>query len=181
MLFFILAEIGYRGGQVFYNALLLDVANPDEMGHVSGKGWAFGSVGGIICLLFILPPIVLSKSDPLVIRGSFVFTALFFALSTISLFLWVKEHHQPRHLAPGDNYLSLAYRRLRSTFLAVRQFGGFLRFMVAFLIYNDGILLALNFAAIIGAVLFGMNQTQLILFMIIVQVTSAIGAYVFGL
>lgn len=181
MLFFILAEIGYRGGQVFYNALLLDVANPDEMGRVSGNGWAFGSVGGIICLLFILPPIVLSKSDPLVIRGSFVFTALFFALSTIPLFLWVKEHHQPRQLAPGDNYLLLAYRRIRSTFLAVRQFGGFLRFMVAFLVYNDGILMALNFAAIIGAVLFGMNQTQLILFMIIVQVTSAMGAYAFGI
>lgn len=181
MLFFILAEIGYRGGQVFYNALLLDVAHPDEMGHVSGNGWAFGSVGGIVCLLFILPPIVLSKSDPLVIRGSFMFTALFFALSTIPLFLWVKEHHPPRSLAPGDNYLLLAYRRLRSTFLAVRQFGGFLRFMVAFLIYNDGILMALNFAAIIGAVLFGMTQTQLILFMIIVQVTSAVGAYVFGI
>jgi len=181
MLFFILAEIGYRGGQVFYNALLLDVANPDEMGHVSGNGWAFGSVGGIICLLFILPMIVLSKSDPLVIRGSFIFTAAFFALSTIPLFLWVKENHQPRQLAPGDNYLSLAFRRIRSTFLAVRQFSGFLRFMLAFLVYNDGILMALNFAAIIGAVLFGMTQTQLILFMILVQVTSAIGAYAFGI
>lgn len=181
MLFFILAEIGYRGGQVFYNALLMDVAHPDEIGHVSGNGWAFGSIGGIVCLLFILPPIVFSQSDPLVIRGSFAFTALFFALSTIPLFLWVKEHHQPRQLAPGDNYLSLAYRRIRSTFMAVRQFSGFLRFMVAFLIYNDGILMALNFAAIIGAVLFGMTQTQLIIFMIIVQVTSAIGAYVFGI
>lgn len=181
MLFFILAEIGYRGGQVFYNALLMDVAKPDEMGRVSGNGWAFGSVGGIICLLFILPPIVLSQSDPLVIRGTFVFTALFFALSTIPLFLWVREHHQPRQLAPGDNYLSLAFRRIRSTFMAVRQFGSFLRFMAAFLVYNDGILMALNFAAIIGAVLFGMTQTQLILFMIIVQVTSAIGAYVFGI
>jgi MFS-type transporter involved in bile tolerance (Atg22 family) len=50
---------------------------------------------------------------------SFAFTALFFALSTIPLFLWVKEHHQPRQLAPGDHYLSLAYRRIRSTFLAV--------------------------------------------------------------
>jgi len=181
MLFFILAEIGYRGGQVFYNALLVDVAKPEEMGHVSGNGWAFGSIGGIVCLLFILPPIVLSKSDPLVIRGSFIFTAAFFALSTIPLFLRVKESHQPRQLAPGDNYLALAFRRIRSTFMAVRHFSGFLRFMVAFLVYNDGILMALNFAAIIGAVLFGMTQTQLIIFMIIVQVTSALGAYVFGI
>src|SRR5512139_3416454 len=79
MLFFVLAEIGYRGGQVFYNALLYDVASVDEMGRVSGNGWAFGSIGGIVCLLFILPLIVITKSNPLVVRGSFAFTAIFFA------------------------------------------------------------------------------------------------------
>jgi len=131
--------------------------------------------------LFILPPIVLSKSDPLVIRGSFLFTAAFFALSTIPLFLWVEESHRPRQLAPRDNYLALAFRRIRTTFMAVRHFSGFLRFIIAFLIYNDGILMALNFAAIIGTVLFGMTQTELIIFMIIVQVTSALGAYAFGI
>jgi hypothetical protein len=45
MLFFILAEIGYRGAQVFYNALLPDIAEPDQMGKVSGNGWAIGSSG----------------------------------------------------------------------------------------------------------------------------------------
>ncbi|MFZ5880418.1 MAG: MFS transporter [Chloroflexota bacterium] len=181
MLFFILAEIGYRGGQVFYNALLTDVARANEMGRVSGNGWAFGSIGGIACLLLILPPIVLSGSDPLVVRGSFIFTALFFALSTIPLFLWVRENNRGRPLPAGYNYLSLAFRRIHATFQAVRQFRGFIRFIIAFLIYNDGILMALNFAAIIGAVLFGMTQTQLIIFMIIVQATSALGAYTFGI
>lgn len=181
MLFFILAEIGYRGGQVFYNALLVDVASPEEMGRISGNGWAFGSLGGIACLLLILPPIVLSKSDPLVVRGAFLFTAAFFALATIPLFLWVRETRTGHALPAGENYLSLAFRRIRATFLAVKHFREFIKFIVAFLIYNDGILMALNFAAIIGSVLFGMTQTQLIIFMIIVQVTSAIGAYVFGI
>jgi UMF1 family MFS transporter len=181
MLFFILAEIGYRGGQVFYNALLPDIATPEEMGRVSGNGWAIGSVGGIVCLLFILPAIVLTKSNPLVVRGSFAFTALFFALSTIPLFLRLKERRTGRALPPGENYLSLALKRLKNTIGAVRDFREFIKFIVSFLIYNDGILMALDFAAIIGAVLYGMNQTQLIIFMIIVQVTSAIGAYVFGI
>jgi UMF1 family MFS transporter len=52
---------------------------------------------------------------------------------------------------------------------------------VAFLVYNDGILMIMDFAAIIGAVLFGMEQQELIIFMIIVQVTSVAGAYLFGL
>jgi UMF1 family MFS transporter len=181
MLFFILAEIGYRGGQVFYNALLPEIATPEEMGRVSGNGWAIGSVGGIICLFFILPVIVLTDSNPLAVRGSFAFTALFFALSTIPLFLRLKERRERRTLPPGENYLSLAFKRLKNTFGAVRDFREFIKFIVSFLIYNDGILMALDFAAIIGAVLYGMNQTQLIIFMIIVQATSAIGAYVFGI
>jgi len=181
MLFFILAEIGYRGGQVFYNALLPDIANPDEMGRVSGNGWAIGSVGGIICLLFILPAIVLTDSNPLVVRGSFAFTAVFFILSTLPLFMRLQERGKGRSLPPGENYLSLAVKRLKNTFAAVRDFREFIKFIISFLIYNDGILMALDFAAIIGAVLYGMTQTQLIIFMIIVQVTSAIGAYVFGI
>jgi UMF1 family MFS transporter len=186
MLFFILAEVGYRGGQVFYNALLNDVViNADEMGRVSGNGWAIGSLGGIVCLLFILPAIVLTKSNPdlnlLVVRGSMAFTALFFALSTLPLFWWVKEKRESRSLPEGETYISLAVKRLLDTIMAVRQFKEFIKFILSFLFYNDGILMALNFASIIGVALFGMNQTQLILFMIVVQVTSALGAWLFGL
>ena len=54
MAFFILAEIGYRSAQVFYNTLLPEIADPDEMGRVSGTGWAVGSAGGILCLVLIL-------------------------------------------------------------------------------------------------------------------------------
>jgi len=133
----------------------------------SSNGWAVGSVGGIVCLLFILPAIVISKNDPLVVRGSFAFTALFFILSTLPLFLWIKERREGRALPAGETYPSLAMKRLLKTFKAVRRFREFITFIVSFLVYNDGILMALDFAAIIGAVLFGMTQTQLIIFMII--------------
>jgi UMF1 family MFS transporter len=53
--------------------------------------------------------------------------------------------------------------------------------MIAFLVYNDGILMILDFGAILGAVLFGMEQQELIIFMIIVQMASVAGAYLFGL
>ncbi len=184
-IFFVLAEIGYRGGQVFYNALLPEIASPDEIGQVSGRGWAIGSIGGVVCLLFILPVIMLTKSNPalnlLVVRSSFIFTAVFFAISASLLFLRVKETKKALALPPGETYLSISVKRLISTFKAVRHFRQFILFIISFLIYNDGILMALDFAAIIGAVLFGMTQTQLILFMILVQVSSAAGAYLFGL
>ena len=180
MIFFIIAEIGYRSGQVFYNSLLPEIAEPEDMGRVSGNGWAIGSFGGILCLLILLPLIMLIEGT-LIVRLSLVFTAAFFAISSIPTFRWIKERAVPKQLPEGETYLSMAVSRLIETIKALGNYRDFLRFIVSFLIYNDGILMALNFASIIGAVLFGMDQTQLIIFMIIVQITSVIGAYVAGL
>jgi len=181
MVLFVLAEIGYRSSQVFYNSLLPEIAHQDEMARVSGNGWAVGSVGGIICLLLVLIPIVVTNSNPLVVRLSLVFTALYFAASALPTFLWIEERAKPHKLPEGENYLSLAFRRLKQTFTTVRSFREFVKFIIAFLVYNDGILMVLDFGAILGGVLFGMEQQELIIFMIIVQVTSVAGAYLFGL
>jgi UMF1 family MFS transporter len=176
---FILAEIGYRSAQVFYNGLLPEIAAPEEMGRISGNGWAIGTAGGVICLLLILPLIVL-VGGTFVVRLSLVITAIFFALSAVPIFLWLPERAQPQPLPPGENYLSIAFRRLLQTIRTAGQFKEFVKFMIAFLVYNDGIIMALDFAAIIGAVLFGMDQQLLIVFMIIVQITNVAGAYIFG-
>ncbi|MBN1584397.1 MAG: MFS transporter [Anaerolineae bacterium] len=187
MLFFILAEVGYRSAQVFYNALLPEIAHPEEMGRVSGNGWAIGSVGGILCLFIVLPLIMFikdpdtGKANEVIVRLSLIITAVFFALSTLPLFLWLPERAQPQRLPPGENFLTLAFKRLGSTFQTIKTFKEFVKFMVAFLIYNDGILMTMDFASILGAVLFGIGQEKLIIFMIIVQITSVAGAYLFGL
>ena len=113
--------------------------------------------------------------------GIMVITAVFFALSSIPAFLYIRERALPQQLPDGENYLTIGFRRLGRTFRSIRHFREFVKFMVAFLIYNDGIMMAMDFAAIIGAVLYGMNQQQLILLMILVQVTSVIGAYLAGI
>jgi len=180
MLFFILAEIGYRAAQVFYDALLVDVATPETIGSVSGKGWAIGMLGGVICLLFVLVPIQLNPGDVFFVRIAFLITAVFFALSSIPMFLWVKEVNEPDKLPAGETTLGYAFKKLAHTFSSVRHYREFIKYMIAFLIYNDGIMMLMDFAAIIGATLFGMKQTQLIIFVILIQVTGAAGALVFG-
>jgi UMF1 family MFS transporter len=179
MAFFILAEIGYRSAQVFYDGLLPEIAAPEEMGRISGYGWAIGTAGGIVCLLLILPLVVLIGGT-FIVRLAMVITALFFAASAAPLFLWLRERAPSQSLPPGENYLSVALKRLGRTIKTAQGFGEFLKFMIAFLIYNDGIIMALDFAAIIGAVLYGMDQQMLILFMIMVQATNVVGAFLFG-
>ena len=179
MLFFILAEIGYRSGQVFYNALLPEIATPDQMGHVSGTGWAIGSSGGILCLVIVLG-LILGVKGTFIIRTAFLITAAFYALSTLPIFLFMKERTQPRPLPKGQTYFTLSIKRLITNFKNARTYKILISFLVSFLVFNNGIMIALDFAAIIGAVLFGLTQTQLIIFMIIVQVTSVGGAFLFG-
>jgi UMF1 family MFS transporter len=178
--FFLLAEIGYRAAQIFYDALLPEIAAPAEMGRIAGTGWAIGSAGGIVILLIILPPILLTHSNLLVVRSSLVATAIFFALAATPVFLRLAERAQPQELPPGENYLDIAFKQLRGTIRAARGFNEFLKFMLAFLIYNEGVIIALDFAAILGAVLFGLTQTGLIIFFILVQATNVLGAVLFG-
>lgn len=180
VLFFILSELGYRAAQIFYDALLPEIASPEETGRIAGTGWAIGSAGGIVVLLIILPPILMSDSNLLVVRSTLIVTAIFFALASIPIFRWLKERAQPKALPAGENYISIAFKQLSQTIKAARGFKEFIKFMLAYLIYNEGIIIALDFAAILGAVLFGLEQTGLIIFFILVQATNVLGAIYFG-
>jgi UMF1 family MFS transporter len=116
----------------------------------------------------------------LIVRISLVITAVFFALSAIPIFLWLPERAKAKPIPEGENYWTISVKQLKQTIRTTGGFKEFLKFMLAFIIYNDGVIMALDFAAIIGAVLFGMEQEMLIVFVIVVQITNVIGAYGFG-
>jgi UMF1 family MFS transporter len=176
---FVLADIGYRAAQIFYDGLLPEIATPQEMGRVSGLGWAIGTVGGIVILLLLMP---LDKlvSGPLVPRLAMIVTAVFFAVFSLPVMLWLREKARGQRLPPGENYAGLAVNRLVSTFRTARGFREFLKFIVAFLVYNDGIMIVMGFASIIGATLFGLQTQDILIFFIVVQLTNVLGAYLFG-
>ena len=100
--FFILAEIGYRSAQVFYNGFLPELANQEEIGRVSGNGWAIGTAGGVVCLLLILPLIVMIDGT-FIVRLTLVITAVFYALSALPLFLWLPEKAEKQKLPDFDD------------------------------------------------------------------------------
>ncbi|NLI52979.1 MAG: MFS transporter [Clostridiales bacterium] len=178
MLYFILAEIGYRGAQVFYDALLTSVSKPENIGSVSGKGWAIGMLGGIAALVLVLIPIQLVKGFPIPV--AFLITAAFYLLSSVPTLLWVKEADENSGEKPQEGNIRIAFERLAYTFRSIKSYREFIKYTVAFLIYNDGIMMLMDFAAIIGATLFGMTQIQLILFVIVIQISGAAGALLFG-
>ena len=179
MALLILAEIGYRSAQVFYNALLPEIATQDEIGRISGNGWAIGSAGGVVCLLLVLVPNMLIGGS-LVVRASMPFTAVYFAVFAIPVFLYLREKTARQPLPKGKDLVLLPFRRLAESIRAARQHKEFGKFILAFLVYNDGILMTLSFGAILGQVLFGFKTQELIIFMIIVQLASIPGAFLLG-
>lgn len=179
MLFFIVAEIGYRAAQVFYDALLTDVSTPETIGSVSGKGWAVGMAGGIVVLLIVLVPVQLIGNQ--IIHWAFPITAFIYLISSLPSFLWVEEKPSAENIRAGkDTTIKLAFVKLAQTFHDIRNYKEFIKYMVAFLIYNDGIMMLMDFASIIGKTLFGMTQISLLIFVIIIQISGALGALVFG-
>jgi len=184
MIFFILAEIGYRASQVFYDALLVDVSTPETIGKVSGNGWAVGMLGGIIALVLVLIPIQFIKipgiESTLMVRISFLITAVFFAVSSIPLFLNVKQINEPEKLAAGESTFAHAFKKLGETFRDVKRYKEFIKYAIAFLIYNDGIMMLMDNASIIAAILFGFKTQELIILIIILQIAGAGGAFLGG-
>lgn len=179
MLFFILAEIGYRAAQVYYDALLPEIAPRSELGSVSGRGWAIGSLGGVLCLAVVLPLVVLVGGN-FVLRLTMVITAVWYLAFALPLFFFVEEKARPRPLAPGESVWTIGFRQLWSTIRRLRDHREYVKFMVAFILFNDGVMIALDFAAIIGAVLYGFARDQLIVLIILVQLTNVAGAWAFG-
>jgi UMF1 family MFS transporter len=178
MLFFILAEIGYRAAQVFYDALLTDVSTPESIGFVSGKGWAVGMLGGIVALLIVLLPIQTIGND--FIPYAFLITAALYLIFSIPTFLNVREKHEKEQIPGGKGVITLAFGKLAQTFRSIKSYKEFIKYMISFLIYNDGIMMLMDFAAIIGATLYGMNQMDLIIFVILIHVSGTFGALLFG-
>jgi len=179
MVFFILAEIGYRGAQVFYDALLVDVSTPETVGNISGKGWAIGMLGGILALVLVLVPMQFA-GEVFKPNHAFLITAVVFLVSSIPTFLYVKEKHEVVEQLPLGKLIKDSFQKLANTFKEIRTYKEFLRYMFAFLIYNDGIMMLMDFAAIIGGTLFGLGTVELLLFVILIHITGAVGALLFG-
>ncbi len=173
MLIFMIANIGYEGGNVFYNAFLPEITTKKNLGKVSGLGWGIGYLGGLSAL--VLSYLFIETNIPLV----FPLIAVFFGVFAIPIFIFLKESRTKKQ-SRNINYIKVGYRRIKNTFHRIKDLKELSRFLISFFIYNDGIKTVIVFAAIYGAQRFGMTGSQLIIYFVLANITSFIGAIVFG-
>jgi len=183
---FILADIGAAGSFIFYDALLPHIASDEELDQVSTAGYALGYLGGGLLLAinvaWIQHPAFFGLSDDAAAaRLSFLSVSLWWLLFSIPLFRQVAE--PPRSLARGErgteSFLQVAVSRLSRTFRALRSYKQAFLFLLAFLLYNDGIGTIIRMATVYGTEI-GIPPSALVTAILLVQFIGLPCSLIFG-
>lgn len=184
---FVVANVGFELGAVFYNAYLPDIASPSRIGRVSGYGWALGYAGGLVALVIALVGFVrpeapwfgMGTTGGFNIRATNLLVAAWFAVFSLPLLLLVPGGAPA---AGGGARLDLrgTVAELWRTFHAVRRFRDAARLLVARLFFNDGLSTVFAFGGIYAAGTFGMSFSEILVFGIVLNVTAGLGAWAFG-
>ncbi len=159
-------------------AFLTEIADSKAMGRVSGWGWAFGYVGGLVSLAISLAYITWAQRQgqtgnefvPVVM----LITAALYALSATPTFLFLKERALPQPRVRS------AWSQVLQTLAHARNFRDLWRFLVCILFYQAGIMAVIALAAIYAQEAMKFTSTQTIVLVLVVNVTAAIGAFCFG-
>ncbi|TAL04675.1 MAG: MFS transporter [Rhodospirillaceae bacterium] len=182
----ILATVGFEMGMLFYNALLPGIAPPAMLGRISGWAWGIGYVGGLIALVIALfglvqadpVPFGLDKAQSEPVRATSVLVAAWFAVFATPLFLLVKEPVMPR-IAVGEA-IRRAIKQLRDSLGDLRGHGNILRFLIAAMLYSDGVHTIFSLGGVYAGTTYGMDVAEVMMLGISLNITSGIGAFAFG-
>jgi len=184
---FVIANTAFEIGMVFYNAFLPDITPEGKIGRISGFGWGVGYLGGLACLSMAL--LILVRDDPLFgistvagwnYRASNLLVALWFLVFSLpALILLRTPQDRPRQSATRSAAISSVYN-LRQAFRELSAHRDMLRFLLARLVYNDGMVTIFAFGGIYAASTFGMSLPEVIRFGIGINVAAGVGALLSG-
>jgi UMF1 family MFS transporter len=183
-LLFIIANLSFGASIIFYNAYLPDIASADRRDAVSSQGFALGYLGGGLLLLLNLVLFLfggrLGLDNALIARISIASAGLWWLLFAQITFQRLRPRHAVRSLPAGENYLTIGFKQLASTFREARHFPETIRYLIAYLFYNDGIQTVIAVSAIFAAEELGMSDTNRILVILMIQFVAFGGAYLYS-
>lgn len=177
----IVSNFAYSIGESFIASFLPDLGPPEDLGKISGFGWALGYVGGLVSAAFVLAFLgEVSAANFERIRWVEPFAAAFFLIAAIPTFLWLNERGQHREAPVGVSYVQIGFRRLGRTFRELSEFRDLALFLGSVFFAMCGIYVVVTFAFIYGAQVIGWDEHIRVLMFVIVQISAALGALAFG-
>jgi UMF1 family MFS transporter len=180
------ANFAFEFSLVFYNAMLNDLVPPDRLGRLSGWGWGVGYAGGLVCLVLVLVGFVstpepwfgIGKDEAAHVRIVGPIAALWFLAFGWALFVFTPD--RPSKRVSALVAMRQGWAALLATFKNIRHYGNPGRFLLAHMIYTDGLNTLFAFGGIYAAGQFGMEVEEVIWFGIALNLTAGLGAAAFA-
>jgi len=182
---YILASIGFSGGNIFYDSLIIDVSNDQSRNQVSAFGYAMGYLGGGILfvvnvLMYLQPNIFGLASEIDAVLFSFLSVAIWWSIFTLPLIKFVKERKGEITSLSLTSTVMNSFFRVINTFKEIRQYKNLFYFLVAYWLYMDGIDTVVRMALAFGSDI-GLASSELIVALIITQFIGFPSTIFFGL
>src|SRR5262245_48124944 len=184
LLLYVLSIIGFSGGNIFYDSLLVSVAEEKKLHFISALGFSLGYLGGGVLfagnVVMVLNPKKFGLADANeAVRWAFLAVSLWWALFSIPLFLFVRESRSPAQRLGGWRTVKAGLVQLRNTFQEVRKLKRVLLFLIGYWLYIDGVDTVVLMAVDYGKSL-GFAAESLIKSILITQFVGFPAAIVFG-
>ena len=181
-----LTNLAFEIAGVFYNAMLPEIVSRDYIGRLSGWSWGLGYAGGLVCLTIVLfgfiqadpPPFGLDRSEAQDVRICGPLVGAWLALFSVPLFLFTPD--RPSTAVPAAEAVRRGLAQLKRTFAHIGRYREIGRFLIARMIYTDGLNTLFAFGGIYAAGTFGMAMAEVIKFGILLNVTAGLGALAFA-
>lgn len=184
MLLVITATVMFSAGENLIAAFLPEIAPPGEMGRISGYGWSLGYFGGLVVLAMCLAYVSWAQDKGQAATDyvpiTMLITAGMFALAALPTFIWLRERTEAQGSKEKRTDLRQGLCRVYSTIKKVRYHRDLFRFLIAMTIYQSGVYTVIVLSAIYAQQVMGFSTRDTLLMIIVVNVTAAIGAFLFG-
>ena len=173
----LVANVAFSLSENLCAAFLPEISTPQNVGRISGYGWSFGYLGGLVSLIIAL---VILKSGEGRAAWTFLTTGLFFFLASLPTLVLLRERARPRRLARGESYASLAWAQFSTMKRELPQHRRLLFFFIAMMLYLSGLMAVVGFAAGYATTVIGMEQSEIIVLFAVLQLAGVAGAFAFG-
>jgi UMF1 family MFS transporter len=169
---------------VVYDAILIEIAAPDERDRVSSRGWAAGYLGGGLLLAVNLGLVTahdaIGISTEAAVRISLLSAGIWWGAFTVVPYLRLRDRPAAGLPVEGGSALAQSFGQLRDTLKHLRGYPQTMTFLIAYLFYNDGIQTVIYAASIYGQEELDLESNQLIMTILLVQFVAFAGALLFG-
>jgi len=184
MMMVTLSAVMFAFGENLIAAFLPEIVAEKNMGKMSGYGWSLGYLGGLLTLGICLAYITWAKQQELpethFVPVTLLITAAIFAMTATPTFLWLRERAMPVALTQGLSNLQISYARLAHTFKEAARFRDLLWFLITLGVYQSGVSTVVVLSAVYAREVMGFDTPSLIMLIMVVNVTAAVGAFICG-